>query len=188
MPSLLPGLDVGIQDVHLNGKVVDVMRNSKSQVRGVPGQRHVGRAVAGRRTAGATDIRALADDLGAALLRAVRQGVADESPAGISRGLPQGRAAGISWYAFALEYMEMKWPLIAAKTRDETNDALCAITRAMLRDVRGRPSDELLRRAMRGSAFVVPRPEPRQMPADVRQALRWVAGGARPLADLMDPA
>ncbi|MCX5526529.1 hypothetical protein OG342_27325 [Streptomyces bobili] len=35
----------------------------------------------------------------------------------------------------------MRWPLIAAKTRDETNDALCAITRAMLRDVRGRPSE-----------------------------------------------
>ncbi|MER5752608.1 site-specific integrase [Streptomyces sp. NPDC002088] len=141
----------------------------------------------GRRTMGATDVRALADDLGAVLLRAARQGVADESPAGISRGLPQGRAAGISWYAFALEYMEMRWPLIAAKTRDETNDALCAITRAMLRDVRGRPSDELLRRAMRGWAFVVPRPEPRQMPADVRLALRWVAGASCPLADLMDP-
>ncbi len=82
----------------------------------------------------------------------------------------------------------MRWPLIAAKTRDETNDALCAITRAMLRDVRGRPSDELLRRAMRGWAFVVPCPEPCQMPADVRLALRWVAGASRPLADLMDPA
>jgi hypothetical protein len=79
---LLPALDVGIQDVPLNRKVVDVMRNSKSQARGVPGRRRGGRTVAGRRTAGATDMRALADDLG------------------------------------ALEYMEMRWPLIAAKTRD----------------------------------------------------------------------
>lgn len=78
-------------------------------------------------------------------------------------------------------------PLIAAKTRDEINDALCAITQAMLRDVRGHPSDELLRRAMRGWAFVVPRPEPREMPADVRLALSWVARASRPLADLMDP-
>jgi hypothetical protein len=129
------------------------MRNSKSQACGVPGRRRGGRAVVGRRTAGATDVRALADDLGAVLLRAVRQGVAGESPAGISCGVPQGPAAGISWYAFAREYMEMRWPLIAAKSRDETNDALCEIIRAMLRDVRGRPSDELLRRAMRGWAF-----------------------------------
>ncbi|MER7799680.1 hypothetical protein ABTX71_05050 [Streptomyces parvulus] len=70
----------------------------------------------------------------------------------------------------------MRWPLIAAKTRDEINDAMCAITQAMLRDVRGHPRDELLRRAMRGWAFVVPRLEPREMPADVRLALRWVAG------------
>ncbi|MEU9632752.1 site-specific integrase [Streptomyces tendae] len=82
----------------------------------------------------------------------------------------------------------MRWPLIAAKTRDEINDAMCAITQAMLRDVRGHPSDELLRRAMRGWAFVVPRLELREMPADVRLALRWVAGASRPLADLMDPA
>ncbi|MEV0125839.1 site-specific integrase [Streptomyces sp. NPDC050703] len=94
----------------------------------------------------------------------------------------------MSWYAFALEYLDMRWPLIAAKTRDETNDALCAITRAMVRDVRGRPSDQLLRRALRGWAFVAPRPEPRSMPTDVRQTLRWVAGASRPLADLLDPA
>jgi hypothetical protein len=45
--------------------------------------------MAGRRTAGATDVRALADDLGAALLSAVRQGSADESPAAISRSSPR---------------------------------------------------------------------------------------------------
>ncbi|GAA3858467.1 hypothetical protein GCM10023084_10170 [Streptomyces lacrimifluminis] len=52
---------------------------------------------------------------------------------------PYPSAAGISWYAFALEYMEMSCPLIEAKTRDEINDALCAITRAMPQDVRGSP-------------------------------------------------
>ncbi|MGK5545911.1 tyrosine-type recombinase/integrase [Streptomyces sp. URMC 127] len=87
-----------------------------------------------------------------------------------------------------MEYMEMRWPLIAAKTRDETNDALCAITLSMLRDVRGRPSDPLLRRALRGWAFVVAGPEPGGMPNDVRLALRWVAGASRPLSDLLDPA
>ncbi|MFD5164350.1 hypothetical protein ACFWMJ_40985 [Streptomyces hawaiiensis] len=75
----------------------------------------------------------------------------------------------------------MRWPLIAAKTRNETNDALCAITQAMLRDVRGCPSDELLRGALRDWAFVVPRPESRSMPTDVRLALCWVAGASRPL-------
>jgi hypothetical protein len=44
----------------------------------------------------------------------------------------------------------------------------------MLRDVRGRPSDELLRRAMRGWAIIVPRPEPRL----VLTALRLNQDGA----------
>ncbi|WP_246204067.1 tyrosine-type recombinase/integrase [Streptomyces tailanensis] len=82
----------------------------------------------------------------------------------------------------------MRWPQVAAKTRNETNDALCAITLAMLRDVRGRPSDELLRQALRNWAFVVPRPELRTAPPEVRLALRWAARASRPLTDLLDPA
>lgn len=81
----------------------------------------------------------------------------------------------------ALEYLEMRWPQVAAKTRNETNDALCAITQAMLRDVRGRPNDELLRRALRDWVFVLPRPELHTAPPDVRLALRWVARASRPL-------
>lgn len=58
----------------------------------------------------------------------------------------------------------------------------------MLRDVRGRPSDELLRQAFRNWAFVVPRPELHTAPADVRLALCWAERASRPLTDLMDPA
>jgi integrase len=135
------------------------------------------------------DVRALADELGSAFVQAVRRGVANEPVCvGTGDGASLARAASISWYAFALEYLEMRWPQIAAKTRNETNDALCAITQAMLREARGRPNDELLRRALRDWAFVVPRPEPRSMPTDVRLALRWVAGASRPLTDLLYPA
>lgn len=97
-------------------------------------------------------------------------------------------SAGLSWYAFASEYLVMRWPQVAAKTRNETNDALCAITSAMLRDVRGRPSDELLRQALPNWAFVVPRPELRTAPSDVRLAFRWAERASRPLTGLMDPA
>ncbi|WP_197973900.1 MULTISPECIES: site-specific integrase [Streptomyces] len=137
-----------------------------------------------RSAGGATDISALADELGTALVRAVRRSAADESASG---GTGHG-SVSTSWYAFALDYLEMRWPQVAAKTRNETSDALCAITLAMLRDVRGRPNDELLRQALRNWAFVVPRPELRTAPADVRLALRWAERASRPLADLMDPA
>ena len=171
------------------------MRYSAYQVHGVPERRRGARIVSAgrpgraRRASGTADVRALADELGSALVQAVRRGVANEPVSvGTGDGAPLGRAAPISWYAFALEYLGMRWPQIAAKTRNETNDALCAITQAMLRDMRGRPSDDLLRRALRDWAFVVPRPESRGMPTDVRLALRWVAGASRPLTDLLYPA
>ncbi|WP_198535634.1 hypothetical protein [Streptomyces caatingaensis] len=82
----------------------------------------------------------------------------------------------------------MRWPQIAAKSRDETNDALCAITLAMLRDARGRPDERLLRRALRDWAFVVPQLDQRRVPGEVQLALRWVAASSRPLTDLLDPA
>ncbi|MCQ9183726.1 tyrosine-type recombinase/integrase [Streptomyces sp. IBSBF 2953] len=166
------------------------MRTSASHTRGVPRSRCGGRTMIAARSGrsrsagGATDVRALAEGFGAALVRAVRQN-ADDVPA--TAGTGHGSVT-ISWYAFALEYLEMRWPQVAAKTRNETNDALCAITLAMLRDVRGRPSDELLRQALRNWAFVVPRPELRTAPSDVRLALRWAERASRPLTDLMDPA
>ncbi|QNP65298.1 hypothetical protein [Streptomyces genisteinicus] len=76
---------------------------------------------------------------------------------------------------------------VAAKTRSETNDALCSITEAMLRKPRGRPDDELLRRALRNWAFVIPRPDTRTAPTEVRLALDWVARASPPLDDLLDP-
>ncbi|MER7918139.1 MULTISPECIES: hypothetical protein [unclassified Streptomyces] len=102
--------------------------------------------------------------------------------------MAKGRgAAHISWYAFALEYLEVRWGQVSARTRNETNDALCSMTMAMLRRTRGRPEDELLRRTLRNWAFVVPRPDARTAPAEVRLALDWVARASRPLDDLLDP-
>ncbi|WP_143172650.1 hypothetical protein [Actinacidiphila paucisporea] len=95
--------------------------------------------------------------------------------------------AGRSWYDFALEYMDVRWRQTAAKTRCEDNDGLCALTLAMIRGRMLRPDEELLRRALRLRAFVVPRPADREVPGDERMALRWVARATRPVDDLLDP-
>ncbi|MEF9885397.1 hypothetical protein [Streptomyces sp. P9-A4] len=117
------------------------------------------------------------------MVRAIKEAAADD----FGR-VRNERALALSWYAFSLEYMEARWVQVAAKTRSETNDALCSITEAMLRRTRGRPDDELLRRALRNWAFVVPRPDVRKAPTEVRLALGWVARASRPLDDLLDPA
>ncbi|MEV6957366.1 tyrosine-type recombinase/integrase [Streptomyces sp. NPDC051183] len=129
------------------------------------------------------DVRALADELGASLVRAVREAAAED----FGRGRNGRGSVGVSWYAFALEYLEARWGQVAAKTRAETNDALCSISVAMLGRARGRPDDELLRRALRNWAFVMPRPDPRTTPTEVRLALDWVARASRPLDDRLDP-
>lgn len=51
----------------------------------------------------------------------------------------------------------------------------------------GRPNEQLLRRALRHWAFVVPRPGHPSPPAEDRLSLQWVAKASRPLIDLHDP-
>jgi integrase len=52
----------------------------------------------------------------------------------------------------------------------------------------GRPSDEEIRRALRNWAFVLPGPDDREVPDDVRNVLHWVSKASRPLADLAEAA
>ncbi|WP_412075608.1 hypothetical protein ACLF6K_06745 [Streptomyces xanthophaeus] len=125
----------------------------------------------------------LAGEFGAELVRALRVGLAQGSTAAAG---PQGPSR-LSWYAFATEYARAHWPDRAAKTRDEVSDALTAITLAMSWDLPGRPNEQLLRQALRHWAFVLPGPGQREIPAEDRLVLQWVAKASRPLLDLHDP-
>ncbi|WP_262505930.1 hypothetical protein [Streptomyces sp. TRM68367] len=53
-------------------------------------------------------------------------------------------------------------------------------------DLPGRPNGQLLRRALRRWAFVVPGPEQRELPAEDRLVLQWVANASRQLVHLHD--
>ncbi|SCD70271.1 hypothetical protein GA0115240_120418 [Streptomyces sp. DvalAA-14] len=133
-------------------------------------------------------VRRVADELAAELVTAVRR----EAGAGRGGGaaVAERRSspfAGRSWYDFALEYMDVRWRQTAAKTRCEDNEGLCALTLAMIRGRTLRPDEELLRRALRLRAFVVPRPADREVPGEEQMALRWVARATRPMDDLLDP-
>ena len=128
-------------------------------------------------------VAGLAGEFGAELVRAIRVGLAQGSSSPhASRGPSQ-----LSWYAFATEYARAHWPGRAAKTRDEVSEALTAVTVAMLWDLPGRPNGQLLRRALRHWAFVVPGPGQGDMPTEDRLVLQWVAKASRPLVDLHDP-
>uniref|UniRef100_A0AAU3I5R5 Tyrosine-type recombinase/integrase n=1 Tax=Streptomyces sp. NBC_01393 TaxID=2903851 RepID=A0AAU3I5R5_9ACTN len=94
----------------------------------------------------------------------------------------------MSWYAFALRYLAMKWPHAAPNTRSGINESLTVVTMALLDDRPGQPPEELIRKTLRNWAFVLPGPDERELPDDVANTLSWVSKASRPLADLGDAA
>ncbi|MGW4387381.1 tyrosine-type recombinase/integrase [Streptomyces sp. NPDC004685] len=130
--------------------------------------------------------KALADHYRAKLLRAAREGEEFDSETGLPGAMAE-KAAALTWYAFALRYLAMKWPHAAPNTRDGINESLTSVTLAMLDDRPGRPADDVLRKSLRNWAFVLPGPQDRELPTDVANTLHWVAKSSRTLAYLADP-
>ncbi|MFE7155284.1 tyrosine-type recombinase/integrase [Streptomyces sp. NPDC057636] len=130
--------------------------------------------------------KALADHYRAKLLRAAREGEEFDSETGLPGAMAE-KPAALTWYAFALRYMAMKWPHAAPNTRDGINESLTSVTLAMLDDRPGRPADDVLRKSLRNWAFVLPGPQDRELPTDVANTLHWVAKSSRTLAYLADP-
>ena len=90
---------------------------------------------------------AQADSFRSALMTATRKGEAFSLATG--RPMAWERAkADISWYEFACAYVDMKWKQASAKYRKDIARALTAATPAMLAEVRGRPDDASIRRAL----------------------------------------
>ncbi|MER5992784.1 hypothetical protein [Streptomyces viridosporus] len=137
----------------------------------------------GERWDGGSAVADMAGEFGAQLVRAIRAGLAQ----GPSAAQEPQKLSQLTWYAFATQYARAHWPGRAAKTRDEISDALTTVTLAMCWDLRGRPNEQLLRRALRHWAFVMPRLGDPTPPPQDRLALQWVANASRPLVDLYDP-
>ncbi|OQO91958.1 integrase [Saccharomonospora piscinae] len=130
--------------------------------------------------------RSLADSFRSMLVSAQKAGEAFR----VSDGLPLSVGRDLDdkpWFAFAQEYIDMKWPRAAAKSRAGNADTMATATFAMLTSTRGKPEDKVLRRAMTGWAFNTKR-RTSDMPGDVERALRWLDANTVPVSRLNDPA
>ena len=128
---------------------------------------------------------AQADSFRSALLTAARRGEAFRLTTGRPTAWEREKAA-TSWYEFACAYVDMKWKHASAKYRKDIARALTAATPAMLPEVRGRPDDANIRRALVRWGFnTKQRSEP---PDDVAEVLVWVARNSAPLATLAEAA
>ncbi|MEU4494629.1 tyrosine-type recombinase/integrase [Streptomyces sp. NPDC023998] len=142
--------------------------------------------VAGQPFSQTRKTKGLADSYRSKLLRAARDGEEFDTASGLPDSMAEKKAT-LSWYAFALKYLVMKWPHAAPNTRDGINESLTSVTLAFLDDRLGRPPEALLRKALRNWAFVLPGPDDRELPTEVANTLHWVDKASRPLADLTDP-
>lgn len=93
----------------------------------------------------------------------------------------------MSWYAFACEYADTKWPKAAATTRRTIAEALTAVTSQMFQNERGKPDGVQLRSALKRWAFNISRRDDPDRPAWAADALHWANSHSRPVSALSDP-
>jgi len=126
---------------------------------------------------------AQADSFRSALLTVARKGEAFSMTTGRPAAWERRKAA-TTWYEFACAYVDMKWKQASAKYRKDIARALTAATPAMLSEVRGRPDDASIRRALVRWGFnTKQRSDP---PEDVAEVLAWVARNSGPVSALAE--
>jgi integrase len=125
----------------------------------------------------------LADSFRSELISATRRGEAFDTETGLPASQARERAP-VTWYEHAIDYIDMKWPGAAGKSRISIVETLTAVTPVLVRTDRGAPDEIVLRRALRCWAF---NPAHRDdMPAEVSATLAWVARSALPVTSLRD--
>lgn len=130
---------------------------------------------------------AAADSYRAELLTATRKG----EPFDTGTGQPVSALKSdtdVTWYKFACEWVDMKWPHVAATTRRTNAEALTAVTMALLVNRHGMADARILRSALTGWGFNTNRRDDEACPPNIRRALDWVAGHTRNVSALSDPA
>jgi integrase len=112
-------------------------------------------------------------------------------PFDVETGLPTSMLPGhgsITWWEWALIYVDLKWPHLAPRSRLSLAEAMTTVTVALTAKGKGRPRPERLRRLMMQWAFVVPRRTVGGPPKELQSALAWIEGNTLRLAELEDPA
>ncbi|MCD0482790.1 site-specific integrase [Streptacidiphilus sp. ASG 303] len=128
---------------------------------------------------------ALADSFRSELVSAARKGEAFDVETGhpVSRK-PKG--AGLSWYDFAVQFVDAKWARASANNRKNIAKTLTATTVALFRREPGEFEPVEVRTALREYAFNRNRRD--SAPPDVAAILRWAQRNTLPMTAWADTA
>jgi hypothetical protein len=113
-----------------------------------------------------------------------RQGRAFDTVSGLPDSLRGGKAA-LSFLELALKYVDARWVEASAKQRDSMTDSLATAVPVLVKPVRGRPTLQLVRRALRSYVLPVPRRD-RERPEEIAAAVRWIERASLPVAELQE--
>jgi len=90
-----------------------------------------------------------------------------------------------SWFDFACDYVDMKWPHTSPGQRKSTADSLIAITNALWTSQAGQPDQRVVNRALRTAYSSTARDS--DHPAEIQRALRWISRHTRQTGELAKP-
>ncbi|WP_018088326.1 tyrosine-type recombinase/integrase [Streptomyces sp. FxanaC1] len=135
--------------------------------------------VNGRRHGEAFKTAASADSFRATLLVAANNGEPFDQDTGrpASHATP---AAEVTWYEFALRYVDMKWSRISANNRISTAKALTKVTLVLLRAEPDQYDPVEVRKALREYAFNKNRRD--EAPSELRAILAWIRRNSLPMS------
>jgi integrase len=144
-------------------------------------------ATGGREHCKSFATKALADAFLTTLKDAARGGTPFDPATGLPARPRLAVPAEVTWYEHARAYAQMKWPGLAAKSRRATAEALTTVTLDLTERQRKAPDPEVMRRALFSYAFNAASLS-RPVPAEISQALAWIAQASLPVAALEEPA
>ncbi|XVQ86131.1 hypothetical protein ACQP2K_01485 [Microbispora siamensis] len=126
-------------------KFWDIRRNASSKTPSYVVRWKVG----GREKSKTLRTKALAESYLSELRQAARNGEAFDMVTGLPVSMLKAKNV-VTWYSFALAYVDMRWPHAAAKTRDSLTEALATVTPALVvDDTPAAPDLLVLREALR---------------------------------------
>ena len=144
-------------------------------------------SAAGRRHKRPFATSALADSFRSKLVSAAREGIAFDVETGLPVTMIRAERE-MSWLDFARAYVDMKWPRAAGNSRKGIAETLTTVTPVMFTTTRGKPADEVIRKALNGWVFNPRRRQAIEPTDEIRAALSWVERNTRPVSTLSDPS
>jgi len=105
-------------------------------------------------------------------------------------GLPSSMTqpkGDMSWYEFTVSYIDMKWPDAAATARQTMAEALIRVIPMFVKEGRNPPDAKVVRSALRQWGYNTEYRTTREVPADVRKVLDWLARNTLSVKAVTDP-